>query len=151
MYQINRLQTDESWPWFRCEHLVLLLVWSTILAPHTHQIAWGRFCAAFVLIDLIGFVPGAIAFRRAGNGPIRPIYHHLYNLTHSYLTAIAVAILWASISDGFEWAMLALPIHLSGDRGVLGNSYKPVSQPFEHLRTQIALPKPAMREQGANR
>ena len=32
---------------------------------------------------------------------------------------------------GFEWAMLALPIHLSGDRGLLGKSYKPLSLPFE--------------------
>ena len=27
--------------------------------------------------------------------------------------------------------MLAVPIHLSGDRGLFGNTYKPASLPFE--------------------
>lgn len=151
MYRINRLRTDESWPWFRCEHLALLLMWSAILALHTSQITWGRFVAAFALIDLIGYVPGAIAFRRAGGGSIKPIYHHLYNFTHSYVTAIAAAFLWASVSDGFEWAMLALPIHLSGDRGVFGNTFKPTSQPFEHQRPQSKVIESAARTYGANR
>ena len=38
---------------------------------------------------------------------------------------------WAAASGSFEWAMLALPIHLSGDRGFFGNTYKPASLPFE--------------------
>jgi hypothetical protein len=38
---------------------------------------------------------------------------------------------WAVLAGGPEWAMLAVPIHLSGDRGLFGNVYKPVSLPFE--------------------
>jgi hypothetical protein len=36
--------------------------------------------------------------------------------------------------------MLAFPIHLSGDRGLFGNTYKPVSLPFEpHAVGHMAL------------
>jgi len=38
--------------------------------------------------------------------------------------------LWAWFS-GPEWAMLAAPFHLSIDRGVFGNVFKPVALPFE--------------------
>jgi hypothetical protein len=40
--------------------------------------------------------------------------------------------IWAFFLGGqLEWAMLAFPIHLSGDRGIFGNVYKPLSLPFE--------------------
>ena len=39
--------------------------------------------------------------------------------------------LWALAAGHFEWAMLAVPIHLSIDRGLFGNTYKPSSLPFE--------------------
>jgi hypothetical protein len=38
--------------------------------------------------------------------------------------------IWAWLS-GPEWAMLAVPLHLSIDRGVFGNIFKPVALPFE--------------------
>ena len=28
-------------------------------------------------------------------------------------------------------AMLAIPLHLAGDRGIFGNGFKPVARPFE--------------------
>ena len=39
--------------------------------------------------------------------------------------------LWAYAHGGFEWAMLAVPIHLSGDRGLFGNTLKPFELSFE--------------------
>jgi len=42
--------------------------------------------------------------------------------------------LWALAIGGAEWAMLAVPIHLSGDRGLLGNFSKPASLLFEPRR-----------------
>ena len=38
---------------------------------------------------------------------------------------------WALVGGGFEWAMLALPLHLAGDRGIFGNGFKPRALPFE--------------------
>ena len=131
MDNFNRFHTDETWLLVRAEHIALVLALSTIVAVHARETDWARFFAAFVTIDLVGYIPGAIAFRRAESARIAPIYHHLYNLTHNYLTAGVAAGLWALAAGHFEWAMLALPIHLSGDRGLLGNTYKPVSLPFE--------------------
>ena len=131
MDNVNRFHTDETWLLVRAEHVALVLVLSAIVALHARETDWGRFFAAFVTIDLLGYIPGAIAFRRSGSARISPIFHHLYNLTHNYLTAGVAAGLWALAAGHFEWAMLALPIHLSGDRGLFGNTYKPVSLPFE--------------------
>jgi hypothetical protein len=109
---------------------VLLAALVVLVALHLEELSWPRFLAAFVLIDLVGYLPGAVAYRRSGGGAIAPLYHHLYNLTHSYLTGATVVGLWA-LATGPEWAMLAVPIHLAGDRGLFGNTYKPVELPFE--------------------
>jgi hypothetical protein len=127
----NRFHTDETWLWVRAEHIALLLALVVLLALNVSEVNWPRFVAALVLIDLIGYLPGAVAYRRAGCRRIAPLYHHLYNLTHSYLTGGVVVGVWALALGGFEWAMLAVPLHLSGDRGLFGNTYKPMSLPFE--------------------
>ena len=38
---------------------------------------------------------------------------------------------WAVAGGGLEWAMLAIPLHLAGDRGIFGNGFKPFALPFE--------------------
>jgi hypothetical protein len=117
--------------WVRLEHTLLLAVTSSLALWHVWRLDWLHFIAAFVAIDLIGYIPGAIAQRRAGKGPISPLFHHLYNFTHSYVVAGCVVAAWALAAGHFEWAMLAIPIHLSIDRGLFGNTYKPTSLPFE--------------------
>lgn len=127
----NRFHTDETWLLMRAEHTALLIALSVLIALHVGEVRWSRFIFAFVIIDLVGYIPGAIAYRRHGGGKISPVYHYLYNLTHSYLTAGVAVALWALAAGGFEWAMLAIPIHYSGDRGLFGNIYKPTELPFE--------------------
>ena len=131
MDAVNRFHTDDTWRWVRSEHVAVVIALSLLALLHWREVAWARFALAFALIDLVGYVPGAIAYRRAGGSRIAPLYHHLYNLTHSYLVAGAFVGVWALAGGGLEWAMLAVPIHLSGDRGLFGNVYKPVSLPFE--------------------
>src|SRR5437588_445217 len=82
----NRYHTNNTWLWVRAEHLALIGVLVVLLFLHRELVSWPRFIVAFVVIDLIGYIPGAIAYRRANGERIPPIYHHLYNLTHSYLT-----------------------------------------------------------------
>ena len=53
---------------------------------------------------------------------------------HPARWAAVVIGLWASLLGRFEWAMLAIPLHLAGDRGIFGNRRKPVDRPFEHER-----------------
>lgn len=129
----NRFHTQGTWFLVRAEQILLLLSLSILTAIHAREVNWGRFVFAFVIIDVIGYLPGAIAYRRAGGGRIEPIYHHLYNFAHSYLTAALAVAIWAFANGGPEWAMLSIPIHLSGDRGIFGNTYKPTSLSFEPL------------------
>jgi hypothetical protein len=111
--------------------LTLLLLW------HLPALHWPRFLLAFAAIDLFGYLPGALAFRRAAGGPIAPLFHHLYNVTHSFLTAALVIGAWAALG-GLEWAMLAIPLHLCGDRALFGNGPKPAHRPFEHREPRAA-------------
>lgn len=134
----NRFHTKETWLWTRAEHLAIMLVLSLMVILHAREVHWGRFVFAFVIIDVIGYLPGAIAYRRQGGGKIAPIYHHLYNLTHSLLTGGAAVALWALATGAPEWAMLALPIHYLGDRGLFGNIYKPASLAFEPVAHDLA-------------
>ena len=110
MDHVNRFHTNETWLLVRAEHLAIAAALSALVLMHAREVAWGRFIAAFLAIDTVGYLPGAIACRRGTGRPIAPVYHHLYNLTHNFLTAGVAAALWAIGHGGFEWAMLALPI-----------------------------------------
>lgn len=128
----NRFHTDSTFLLERAEHLLVVIVCSALVLQHWQDVSWLRFVIAFATLDVIGYIPGAIAYRRQrGGGAIPAIYHYLYNTTHSYLVAALLVAIWASVIGGFEWAMLAFPIHLSGDRGIFGNIYKPLELPFE--------------------
>ena len=127
----NRFHTKETWFWTRAEYLAIMLALSVLVVLHARDVRWGRFIFAFAIIDLIGYIPGAIAYRRKSGGTIAPIYYHFYNITHSFLTGGVAVALWALATGAPEWAMLAIPIHYLGDRGIFGNVYKPVELPFE--------------------
>jgi hypothetical protein len=126
----HRFHTDSTFLWVRAEHIAIVVVAAVQGLFHLREVDWTRFVFAFAIIDLVGYLPGAVAFRRRP-GPIAPLYHHAYNLTHSYLVAGMAVALWALVLGRLEWAMVAVPIHLSGDRGLFGNTYKPTSLPFE--------------------
>jgi len=134
----NRFHTEQIGHWMRVEHVALVAALAAVALLHAREVAWERFATAFLAIDVVGYVPGAVAFQRSRRETIAPIYHHLYNVAHSYLSAGVVVGLWAVAAGGFEWAMLALPIHLSGDRGFFGNTYRPPSLPFEPVRRAAA-------------
>jgi hypothetical protein len=115
----------------RGEWLLLAAALSVAVLWHRDDVSWTRFAVAFAAIDLVGYLPGAVAHRRARGAVIAPVYHWLYNATHNFLTAALAAAAWAAAAGGPEWAMLALPLHLAGDRGVFGNGFKPSTDPFE--------------------
>ncbi len=127
----HRFHSEETFRWVRAEHLAIVAVASVLGILHVHEVSCLRFGLAFVGIDLVGYLPGALAFRRSRDGRIAPLYHHAYNFTHSYLVAGVAVCAWALAMGRLEWAMVAVPIHLSGDRGIFGNTYKPTSLPFE--------------------
>jgi hypothetical protein len=71
----------------------------------------------------------------------------LYNTMHSMFTQGVVTLLWGLLF-GWQWALLALPIHLCGDRALFGNFLKPFGvtfEPVEHpafarLRAEVEAP-----------
>jgi phosphatidylglycerol lysyltransferase len=129
MDAVNRFETRSTFLLWRLEYSLLLLVSLATLFYHWDQIRWIPFLILFWYIDLIGYVPGAIVYRLNG-GKVPPFFYYLYNFTHNYVTAAVVAVLWG-IFVGVEWALLALPIHLFGDRAIFGNSFKSIKVNYE--------------------
>lgn len=130
MDPLNRFETKNTFLLSRLEWLVGLAVAVTLALLHLGAIRWPVFIALFLVIDVIGYLPGAVAFRRSPDGRIPKGYYIAYNTMHSLITSSVIAGLWAWLVRP-EWALLALPIHLLGDRGIFGNSLKPFRVSFE--------------------
>jgi hypothetical protein len=126
----NPFESPDTFRLHRAEYVVAQIVVTILIILHWHQIRWIPAIGMFFYIDLIGYIPGAIAFRRSPDGRISKVYYVLYNTMHSMLTQGAVIALWG-FTVGWEWALLFIPWHLFGDRGVFGNFMKPFSLPFE--------------------
>jgi hypothetical protein len=118
----------------RAEYFGVLVVTAAALLWHIGEVRWGPAILLFLYIDLIGYIPGLIAYAWSRDGRIHPVFHVLYNLMHTWLTAGPVILLWAWLVRP-EWALLMIPLHLFGDRGLLGNYAKPIALPFEHFTT----------------
>jgi hypothetical protein len=135
MDQANPFETPRTFSLHRAEYLVGFAISTGLILAHLGEIRWIPFIALFLYIDLIGYIPGALAFRRSKGRPISKAYYVLYNLMHSLITQATVAALWMWLV-GPEWALLALPFHLFGDRGLFGNFMKSFALPFEPVRQQ---------------
>ncbi|MFF7635758.1 hypothetical protein ACFZB9_21790 [Kitasatospora sp. NPDC008050] len=133
MDQANPFETPKTYSLHRAEYLVAFAVTTGLLIAHLDQVRWLPAVALFLYIDLIGYIPGAIAFKRSGGRPIHKGYYVAYNVMHSLITQGAVAALWCLLVKP-EWALLVLPFHLFGDRGLFGNFMKSFALPFEPVR-----------------
>jgi hypothetical protein len=130
MDMLNPFETPVTYKLHRAEYLVGLAAVIGLMAAHVGQIRWLPALILFVYIDLIGYIPGAIAWRRSPTHRISKGYYLAYNIMHSMITQGAVAGVWMLVA-GPEWALLVLPLHLFADRGVFGNFLKPFSLSFE--------------------
>ncbi|CRK58240.1 putative integral membrane protein [Alloactinosynnema sp. L-07] len=126
----NLFDSKTTYRLIRLEYLAALALSMYLFVDHIGEINWFVFAGLFLYIDLIGYIPGAIAFHRSTTKQISKVYYVLYNTMHSLVTQAAVALVW-SLAFGPEWALLALPIHLCGDRALFGNFLKPFSVTFE--------------------
>lgn len=126
----NRFETKVTAGLLRLEWVMGLVVCVALAVIHLRSINWPVFIGFFAVIDVIGYIPGAIAYRRSPCHVISKKYYVAYNTMHSLLTGGAMAGLWM-LAVRPEWALLAIPIHLFGDRGSFGNSLKPFSVKFE--------------------
>lgn len=130
MDHVNRFESRVTFRLLRAEYAVALVVCTALFFWHAAEVRWLPAIFLFVYIDLIGYLPGAIAFRRARGGRISKTYYLLYNTMHSFVTHAVIIGVWIAVS-GPEWALLAVPIHLCGDRAIFGNFLKSFGVPFE--------------------
>lgn len=126
----NRFESRATYRLIRLEYLVALGVSLYFFVAHVDEVRWVPAVALFLYIDLIGYIPGAIAYRLSLTKRISKVYYVLYNTMHSFVTHFIVVLLWIWMI-GPEWALLAIPIHLCGDRAIFGNFLKPFSLAFE--------------------
>ncbi len=130
MDAVNRFDTRTTHLLMRLENLIALGVCLALFAIHLDEVRWLPAVLLFVYIDLIGYVPGALAFHRSPTKRIPKVYYVLYNTMHTFSTQFVVASIWVLVF-GWEWALLAIPIHLFGDRALFGNTLKPFAVSFE--------------------
>jgi hypothetical protein len=134
---VNRYCTKRtSWA-LRSEYFLGLVVSIALFAMHVPDgVDWVGAVILFAYPDTIGYLPGAIAYRRKENHRIPLWYARTYNVLHSPWTAAAVGGLYALI-HGPDWALMAIPIHLFGDRSIFGNIYK---MPEVHFEPEVPHP-----------
>lgn len=130
MDAINRFDSKNTFLLMRLENLIALGVCVALFVIHLGEVRWLPAVILFVYIDAVGYLPGAIAFHRSPTKRISKVYYVLYNTMHTFSTQFVVAGLWV-LAFGWEWALLAIPIHLFGDRALFGNTLKPFTVSFE--------------------
>src|ERR1700690_1913233 len=95
MDNLNRFHTRATYWIVRAEHIALLVILTGLLFWRAGEVNWLRAVVAFVLIDVVGYIPGAIVFRRSRHGRISRWYYNAYNIAHTYLVSGAGVALWA--------------------------------------------------------
>ncbi|GAA3308524.1 hypothetical protein GCM10020295_70800 [Streptomyces cinereospinus] len=92
----------------RAEYLGAFAVAAVAFLWHVDEVRWGPAILLFAYIDIIGYIPGLIAYHLSEDGRIHPVFHILYNVMHTWLSAGAVILLWVWLV-GPEWALLVVP------------------------------------------
>lgn len=130
MDHVNYFDTKTTYWIMRAEYLVGFVACVVLMLIHISALSWWAAIVLFFSIDVIGYYPGAIAYKRADGGEIHKGYYVIYNTMHNWAAAAAIYGLWW-LMFGNEWAMMAIPLHICADRGVLGNTLRPFSVSFE--------------------
>lgn len=143
----NTFETPWTYRALRAEYGLLALTAGYLLWKKRDEVRWPVAAGLLLYNDAIGYVPGALAYRRSPDGRVPRRYYAAYNVMHSALLGSAVASLWARRRRP-EWALLAIPLHIGIDRGLFGNFMRPFSVSFEprphpvwqQVRGQLAAP-----------
>lgn len=126
----NTFHTPATAAVARLEWAGLLVVAAVLALTHLGAVNWLVFGGLFVVIDVVGYLPGMLAYRRSGGAGIPTAYYVLYNAMHNLVTWTVLLGL-ATLVWGWQWAFLAVPIHLLGDRSLFGNAVKSFGVSFE--------------------
>ena len=130
MDAVNTFDTPMTHNAMRAEYALLTAASGYLLVRNRKRVRWPVALALFAWSDLLGYIPGAIAYRKSADKRVPKAYYLAYNVGHSALSGALLAGLWARFVRP-EWALVAIPLHLGGDRSLFGNFLKPFSVPFE--------------------
>lgn len=113
----------------RYEYL-LFFVLGLMASIHLYRdIDWLAYFLLFLLIDAIGYIPGVLWSLLSGSNHPPTFFYRAYNVAHSMPFLLLVTLVyWLLFADLYP--TLALFVHLSGDRGVLGNFFKTRDEKF---------------------
>jgi hypothetical protein len=125
----NFFMTRTTHRLLRLEYLIALVISVALAIMHIGEIRWLVFVGLFAVIDVIGYLPGLFIWIKR-HGEVPRAFYVSYNIAHHLGTSAALAGIWCLLI-GPEWALLALPIHLMGDRALFGNMLKPFGVSFE--------------------
>jgi hypothetical protein len=137
MDKYNTFHTPATYTLERLDWAVLMFATFGLLVWQWRDVNWWRFTIAFLLPDLIGTFPGLYVYYARQSGEHRSIpgvIHKLYNFGHSFAVVAGLCAVWWLVTGRLEWAMLAFPLHLTGDRSIFGNIYKPLGTAFEPVK-----------------
>lgn len=126
----NMFDTPTTYRALRSEYMLMAAASAYLLWRKRDEVRWPVVVGLFAYNDTIGYVPGAIAYRRSPDKKISKAYYAAYNVMHSAWTGLTVGAAWARYVRP-EWALLGIPLHIGIDRGLFGNFLKPFSVPFE--------------------
>jgi len=115
--------------YFRTEALIAFLIAVSASVYFWREIDWVHYLVLFWIIDILGYWPGVLFTKISGRQTPPKAFYYAYNFLHSTPGMLSIALVYTAIF-GQAYATLALVVHMSIDRGVLGNSLKNPTQPF---------------------
>lgn len=114
----------------RLEYFALFLISIFLTYVFSSKINWWHFLLLFFSIDILSYYPGRI-WSLINHNDIPPrIFYIIYNCCHNISLLLFASLVWIYfLKDNYSF--LALFVHISIDRGILGNFPKVVSDEFK--------------------
>lgn len=109
--------------------LFILCVLLTIIMHR--QINFYYYILLFLLIDLVGYIPGRIWNYFYGDERTLNIFYKLYNFCHNLVLITLISLIWLYLFKN-DYSFIALYAHLFLDRGIFGNFPK---ENKDHFKT----------------
>lgn len=102
------------------ESFLLFIIFMLLTIILHKQINFYYYISLFLLIDLIGYIPGRIWNYWYGDENTLKIFYTLYNFFHSLVIITLMSIFWLYQFKN-DYSFIALYAHIFLDRGILGN------------------------------
>ena len=120
----------------RSEYALGFVVCMWLMISHWSELDVWQAILLFAYIDLIGTVPGLIAYHVSADGQISKVYYYVYNFLHSWVTQGIVMIGYVEVL-GWHWCLLGIPAHLCIDRSMFNNYPKPLGVAFDPVKHPV--------------